>query len=422
MDAERAVLGSIIINPSAVDLLSIQTSDFFIERHRWIWRVIRKLKTGNVTPDFVSICDELDKSKRLDEVGGGAYLTSLVNNVPSSLNVENYAAIVQEKARRRKAIQLSQELVATAYDEKADLDEMTSRVVDELTSSMRTKHDIVHISEVMADVLDHVAERANNPSETFGIPTGFVDLDRMTGGVWGVWYLAGEPGVGKSILMLSALINAAKKGHGGAIFSLEMSALAQGIRALSAEAKIPTHALRSGMLNDDDWTILFSAAEEMAKLPIYICDEPELNTAQFRAHLTKAKAQFGVEIFALDYLYLMTDQGQADMVERTEMLSKRVIGISRQLGVPGITVNSVTKEGMTGKAPKSTSLRGSGQLIHDADIVIFISKHSVQDNQRTLTITKGRDVAETGKVDLIKMEAWPTFHDVSFQDDPGGIP
>ena len=421
-DAERGLIGGLLINPTAYSTLDLAASDFYLERHQWIWRAFGRITTEGSIPDFVTLCDELERRDKLEEAGGAAYLTSLVNQTPSSLHIEHYAGIVKEKARRRRAILTAQGIVAAAYSDTADMDEIIAIAVDDLTSSIRTKHELVPIGDIMEETLSYVQERANNPSDTYGVPTGFIDLDRMTGGVNGLWYLGGEPGIGKSILMLTAVVNAAKQGYGGAIFSIEMSNLSQGLRVLSAEAQISTRLLRTGQIGDDDWHALYNMAAEIADLPIYICDEPELNTTQFRAHLAKARVKYNIDLFALDYLYLMTDGEGINPTERTEILSKRVRAIQRSMGIAGITVNSVTKEGMDGKAAKSTSMRGSGQLIHDADVVLFITKHSVQENLRVIEITKGRDLAEQGRVDLLKTDSYPTFKDVTYQSSLEGMP
>lgn len=409
VEAEEAILGAVIIDPATFTQITLTPSDFYIERHQWIWEAMTQLHAKNQTPDFISLSDQLSTNGKLDSAGGPAFLTALINRVPTSLHADQYAGIIQDKSRRRKAIQAAGELTVAAFDEQSDLDTVSAKVTDQLTSTIHTNRELIHISEIISQVASDVEERAKNPSETYGVPTGFIDLDRMTGGVSGLWYLGGEPGIGKSILMLQIIINAAKRGKAGALFTLEMSNIAQMTRALSAEAKIPTSNLRTGKMNDNDWEPFYKACEEMADLPVYICDEPELTTTQLRAQLTRYKARINVEIFGLDYLYLMADQGSNDATERTELLSKRVKAIQRKLNINGITVNSVTKEGMNNASPKSTSLRGSGQLIHDADVVLFISKHDTFDSMRTLSVTKGRDLADSGSIHLIKTGSYPSF-------------
>ena len=421
-DAERGLIGGLLINPAAYSTIDLMAGDFYLERHQWIWRAFGMITADGSVPDFVTICDELERRDKLKEAGGAAYLTLLINQTPSSLHIEHYAGIIKEKARRRRAIFTAQGIVAAAYSDTADMDETIAIAVDDLTSSIHTKHELVPISEVMDETLSYVTDRANNPSDTYGVPTGFVDLDRMTGGVNGLWYLGGEPGIGKSILMMAAVVNAAKQGYGGAVFSIEMSKLAQGLRVLSAEAKIPTRLLRTGHVGDEDWQTLYKMAAETANLPLYICDEPELSTTQFRAHLAKARVKYKIDWFALDYLYLMTDGEGVNPTERTEILSKRVKAIQRSMGIAGITVNSVTKEGMGGKATKSTNLRRSGQLIHDADVVLFITKHDIDEKLRVIEITKGRDLAEQGKIELLKTDSYPTFKDVTYQSSLEEMP
>ena len=416
VDAEEAILGAVMIDPPIFIQLTLTPNDFYIERHQWIWEAMGQLHAKNQTPDFISLSDQLSANGKLKEAGGPAFLTTLINRVPTSLHADQYAQIIKDKSRRRQAINSARELTVAAFDEKANLDTVSAKITEQLTSTVHTSRELIHISEIVSQVASDVEERSKNPTETWGVPTGLIDLDKMTGGVAGLWYLGGEPGIGKSILMLQILINAAKRGKPGAIFSLEMSAIAQVIRAVSAEAKIATIGLRTGKIHDNDWESFYKACEEIADLPVYICDEPELNTTQLRAQLTRLKAKTNVQLFALDYLYLMTDEGSQDPTERTEILSKRVKAIQRKLDIAGITVNSVTKEGMNTTNPKSTSLRGSGQLIHDADVVLFITKHNTHDSMRTITITKGRDLADSGKIDLVKTASYPSFVDAQVRE------
>lgn len=415
VEAEEALLGSVLINPASFPTIDLRSKDFYIERHRWIWQAMAQVIAGNQIPDHVSLSEKLSGNGKLKEIGGPAFLASLVNRTPSSLHAEQYAEIVRDKSRRRKIIATAHELAVAAYDEKADLDKAAAQATDDLTATVRTSHEMLHISEAIPQLLDAVSEAAENPSETWGIPTGFVDLDRLTGGLLGLWYLAGPPGIGKSILMLQMMINAAKQGHAGAIFSLEMSALSQLMRAVSAEAEIATRSLKTGHIEADEWDAFYKACQSMADLPIYICDEPELSTTQLRAHLVRLKSKIDVEVFALDYLYLMTDDEKMEPTERTELLSKRVKAIQRKLDIPALTVNSVTKEGMKG-SPSITDLRGSGQLVHDPDVVIFMNKHDMAQDMRTLSLKKGRDLESLGRIDLVKMGSWPSFKDASERD------
>ena len=213
--------------------------------------------------------------------------------------------------------------------------------------------------------------------------------------------------------MLCIAINAALEGFGVAIFSLEMSILSQLRRAVSANAQIPTRILKTGNIEADQWDAFYKAIEDMTNLPIWICDDPMLTTSQFYAHLTRLKSRNKIDLFALDYLYLLGDDPTLEPTQRTEVLSSRIRRIQRATGTAGITVNSVTKEGM--KKSDITNMRGSGQLIHDADVVIFIEQHDTFKSVRTLRLKKGRELESLGVIELVKTDEYPSFKNMEIQ-------
>lgn len=409
VEAEEAILGSVLIDPRSFPTLDLDAGDFFIERHQWIWQAFVKINTLNQPVDYISLGDKLTEMGKLESVGGQASLFKLINRVPTSLHAEQYAEIIKDKSRRRKIILTARDLTIAAFDPQSDLDSETAQATDNLTKSITTQYDMVHIGDALPDLIDEVNERAANPNATPGIPTGFIDLDRLTLGVDGLWYVAGAPGVGKSILMLCIAVNAAKMGKGVAIFSIEMKTIAQLRRAISADAEIPTRILKTGQIDAEQWEAFYKATEEMADLPIWICDDPMLTTAQFHAHLTRLKSRNQVDLFALDYLYLLTDEPSLNPTQRTEVLSSRIKAIQRATDINGITVNSITKDGT--KNADMTNVRGSFQLIHDADVVVFIEPHENFESMRKLSLKKGRDLESLGRIDLVKTNEFPSFRD-----------
>lgn len=413
-EAEKALLGCVMINPSIFDQVAITAGEFYLARHQFIWTAFANLARRGVAIDFVTLTDELERDGHLKEIGGAAYVTSLLTEVPSTLHADHYAKIVRDRARRRAMIITASGLAAAAYNDTADLDTSAAQAIDALSSGS-TQGELLPISKAVSQVIDYVDERQQNPKKIWGIPTGFADLDRLTGGMTGLWYIGGAPGVGKSILMLQILIQAAKRGCGSALFSLEMSSAAQVIRAVSGESKVPTRSMHTGSMTPDELAQFYTACGLLASLPIYICDTPSLSTAQLRSYLAQAKMKYDIQLFGLDYLYLMSDGDTDKMVERTETISRRIKGIQRSLGLAGLTVNSVTKGGMNGADPESANLRGSGQLVHDADIVMFLTKEK-EATLHKLSITKARDLDSTGSVELVKLQGWPAFKDVAMHD------
>jgi replicative DNA helicase len=426
-DAENALLGALMINPGQLSELDLDPDDLYIQRHRWILEAMQSIHASGGEPDVVTLADELTARGHLAECGGMAAILRLIDYAPSSLSTQQYAEIVRNYAMRRRAIQIATGLAQAAHNMDADLESAAADAVDSLTRGIRPKTGAIHISRYMSDLYDEIVERSQHPSTTWGIPTGILDYDKATGGLQlgEVAYIAGEPGVGKSILSMQMGFSMGRAGSPGAIYSLEMGGRQVARRALSAQAQIETRRLKNGQIEDGDWPRLTNIVEQMSGYPIYLSDEANLTTTALRADLARLKARHGVQWFVLDYLYLMSDgDGKLQDTERTALLSRRIKSICQELNLAGITVNSVTKDGMdTGKASKK-SVRGSGEVVHAADVIGNLLPHqpeppaAPQKNMRTFVFTKGRELEGLGYFHLVKFDKWPAFGD--YTPEPNG--
>ena len=418
--AEAALLGALMIDPGLIVEQDLEADDFYIQRHSWIYEAMQALSRRGVLPDIVTLAEELETRAHLGEIGGMSYLFNLSTQTPSSLGSGQYAGIVRDYAQRRRAVQVANQLARAAHNLETPLDNAAGEVIEALTRGIRPKTGAQHISHYVDDLADVIEERAENPDAVWGIPTGILDYDKATGGLQPgeVAYIAGEPGVGKSILSMQMGFNMGRAGDPGAIYSLEMQGRQVVQRALSAAARIETRKLKTGQLDDRDWPLLTHAIEEMRGLPVYLCDEANLTTTALRADLARLKARHGIKWFVLDYLYLMADgDGRMEDTERTALLARRIKGLCQELGLAGITVNSVTKDGMdTSKASKK-SVRGSGEVVHAADVIGNLLPHQpesggqAEKNMRTFVFTKGRELEGLGYFHLVKMDRWPAFGD-----------
>ena len=420
-EAEKALLGAVMIEPGIAAGIDLVSDAFYVHRHRWVWEAIKSLEARGVAPDFVTVGDELERAGNLEEAGGHAWLTRMLNETPSFLNAAEYAAIIRDKHRRRKALESAHELARAAYDDGRDIEESLSSIAGKIAGGVSAGEGARHVSHWVNEVAAQVAERAANPLKTWGIPTGFKDFDRVTGGLHRsqVLYIAGEPGIGKSILAMQMAAHAAEAGYPFAIYSLEMRAERVAMRLLSARAQVDTRKMRTGEMTDDDFTAFERACREIDDLPLYISDKPGMTTAQVRADLARLVSQCGVVGNVLDYMFLLGDNGTDDPTARTEQLSARYVTICRELDQAGIGVNSVTKEFMDKGSSGKRGMRGSGQLIHDADTVVFLTKDpkalpgSPKYNIRTLAFEKGRDLEiEKAYIELIKRPGYPAFGDL----------
>ncbi|MGE5072212.1 MAG: replicative DNA helicase, partial [Anaerolineae bacterium] len=311
-EAEEAVVGAVLINPEVYyDVAQfLQADDFYIHRHRWIWEAFASLHEQRIPIDLLTIGEELDRKGQLAEIGGPAYLTTLVNQVPTSLNAESYGHIVESHSIRRKMITAANSIASLAYDEDTTVDNVMDEAEKAVfgVSERRLRHDIEPIRDVMSVVYDQVDERAKRSDEIFGVPTGFVDLDKMLGGLQAsdLLIIAGRPGQGKSGFLLSVARNAAltHKKH-VAIFSLEMSNEQVAERFISQETAIDSQTLRSGKLHENQWPLFAQAIEVLSDTHIFLDDTPAITPLQLRTKCRRLHLEHHLDLIILDYLQLM---------------------------------------------------------------------------------------------------------------------
>jgi replicative DNA helicase len=411
-EAEEALIGAAIIDPSTLLTLDITPADFYIQRNRWIWEALIGLAKRGMQADFVTLTDTLEASGKLGEIGGASYLADMVSGTITSMHAREYAGIVREKARRRKMLEAASDLAKAAYSKNGGLDEAAMRAVQTITGAINTRGAARPLAEYISYLYDDVTRRAANPSETYGLSTGLIDFDKLTGGLQPgeAIYIAGDPGVGKSILSIQMGLGMAQAGEPGVIYSLEMRGKQVTRRMVSSLGRIETRRLKTGKLEGNDWQIFTEACEVASSLPIWMSDEPYLTTGGLRADLARLKAAHGIRWFVLDYLLLMSDgMGEMKPTERSELLSSRTKLLCNEFDLAGVTVNSVTKEG---------DLRGSMQVQHDADIVAMLLEHQPdattgfkkEDNMRTLAFKKGRELEDARRyLHLVKHERYPAF-------------
>lgn len=413
LEAERALIGALLINPAAADTINIEPGEMYVDRHRRIFQAIKGLRARDIEPDVVTLADLFDRDGTLEVIGGVAYMTELIQATPWSTSIDSYAVVVRDYARRRSVMQVANSLAAAALNLDERIDERIGAAIDTLGKAGAGNRGARHISEFVTELRAEVAELMTNPRDVWGVPTGFTDIDRLIGGLQNseVFYLAGEPGVGKSKLMLQMCQNMAAAGFPGALFSLEMSGVAMTRRAVSAAGEVPTRLLKNGKLDGDNLERYERGAAEVENLPIYMSDDSNLTLTGLRAELARLKAAHGVCWFALDYLLLLNGFDNLDKdYERSAKLSVGVKRIARDLDMPALTVNSVTKDGMDGGTPSSRQLRGSGQVVHDADLIAFLVKNSQAPAFITLVFTKTRDVeGGTRSIELYQHDLYPKF-------------
>jgi replicative DNA helicase len=427
-EAEEAVVGAVFINPEVYyDVAQfLSADDFYIHRHKWIWEAFNSLHEGRVPIDLLTVSDELEKRNQLGEIGGPAYLTSLVNQVPSSLNAESYGRIVEGHSIRRKMIDAANKIASIAYNEKTSVDSVMDEAEKAVfnVSERRLKHDLQPIKSVLSEYYDRIDDLAKRPDEIHGVPTGFIDLDKMLTGLQpsDLLIIAGRPGQGKTGFLLSVAKNAGltHKKH-VAIFSLEMSNEQVVQRLIAQETGIDSQRLRTGKINESEWPLFTHSIEVFGDTHIYLDDTPAITPLQLRTKCRRLHLEFGLDLVIVDYLQLMGGDTRTDnRVQEVSYISRNLKVLARELNVPVLAAAQLSRavEQRSDKRPVLSDLRESGSLEQDADIVMFIyrpdqyEKDTVKQNVAEIIIAKHRN-GPVGSVELVFRGALAKFENAA---------
>ena len=371
----------------------LQWDDFYIHRHQWIWQAFTHLHEERIPIDLLTVGEELDRRGQLAEVGGPAFLTTLVNQVPTSLNAESYGHIVEGHSIRRKLISAANGIATTAYKE----DNSIETVLDEAekavfgVSERRMRHDLEPIKDVLSDYYDRIDELARRGDDIYGVPTGFIDLDKMLSGLQpsDLLIIAGRPGQGKTGFLLSVARNAAltHKKH-VAIFSMEMSNEQVAQRLVAQETGIDSQRLRTGKLEENEWPMFAHAIEVLSDTHIYMDDTPALTPLQLRTKCRRLHLEYTLDLVIIDYLQLMGGESRNDnRVQEVSYISRNLKVLARELNVPVLAAAQLSRavEQRADKRPQLSDLRESGSLEQDADIVMFIHRPNAPDKDMPRT-------------------------------------
>ena len=415
-EAEEAVLGAILINPEAYyDVAEfLQANDFYIHRHRWIWEIFVHLHESRTPIDVLTVTEELDQRGQLAEIGGPAFLTTLINNVPSSLHAEAYGRLVEQSAVRRNMLEAANKIARLAYEQDTNLDSVMDEAEKAVfgVSERRLTRDLQPIQETLSDYYDRISDLAARPDEIQGVPTGFIDLDKLLSGLQpsDLIIVAGRPGMGKTGLALSIAKNAAQthKKH-VAIFSLEMSNEQLVQRLISQETGIDSQRLRTGKLDEPEWPLFTHAIEVLSDTRIFLDDTPAITPLQLRTKCRRLHLEFRLDLIIVDYLQLMGGDRRIDnRVQEVSYISRNLKVLARELNVPVLAAAQLSRavEQRSDKRPVLSDLRESGSLEQDADIVMFIFRPEVyvedptKENLAEILVAKHRN-GPVGNVQLI---------------------
>jgi replicative DNA helicase len=412
-EAEEACIGAVLINADVyLDLAQfLKPNDFYIHRLRFIWESYIRLHERRIPVDILTVSEELNDMGHLEEVGGQAYLTALLNRVPTTLHAEAYGRIVQAASTRRKLLVAANQIAILAYDANMDIEKVSVDAVTTVTDAV----DIMLVGEnktsrqAFSEAYDRIDGLSKQPVDLLpGISTGMIDLDHKLGGGLkkGKFYLAaGRPGTGKTSLLLTILHHAAyDRRKKCALFSLEMPTEENVDRLLSMDAEIDGQIIQSGKLDDDLWPIFNHSVETGGDTNIFFDDTPSLSPLQLRTRCKRLHAQFGLDLVIIDYLGLMASDGlyPNNREQEVSYISRSLKSLARELNVPVLAAHQLNRavEQRASNEPILSDLRDSGSLEQDGDVVIFIYEDKEMANISHLKLAKHRG-GPTGYVDLV---------------------
>jgi replicative DNA helicase len=426
LEAEEAVLGSMMIDEDAANkAISILGSShyFYKDSHRKIFDAMLELMNNSNPIDTVSVSDELKKVKSLKSIGGIYYLTGLVDKVPTSARVETYAEIVKEKGMLRDLITTSHEISKKALDAGDSVGSILDQAEQSIFNLTEQKDSKIyqHIEPILSSTVKRIEEIAANPGSTIGVPSGIIDLDKLTAGFQkgDLIIIAGRPSMGKTALALTVARNAAIESKSPtAIFSLEMSSDQLGQRLLTSEARVDNSHVRRGSLPSGKWKNINIASGKLAQAPLYIDDTPALSILDLRSRARRLKRERNIELIIVDYLQLM--QGPKNSENRQNEISQitqSLKALAKELNIPVIALSQLSRavEQRTKKEPMLSDLRESGAIEQDADVVIFLYRPSVYDKENQdlkglayLIVAKQRN-GPTGRVTATFIDTYARF-------------
>jgi len=433
IEAEKATLGSILLNREAIVAVApwLLAEYFYMDRHAQIYEAMLACYNARIPPDTRTVSEELRRRDRLDSCGGVPYLSDLVDTVPTSYHVEYYARIVERTALLRQLINAGGKIAALGYNEREELENTLDQAEQTLfeVSQRRSNQDFIHIGQVIDSYYEQINYLQEHRGEVVGVPSGFRDLDELTGGLQqsDLIILAARPSVGKTSFALSLGYNVATRHQRNVgIFSLEMSRDQLVQRLLAMDTRIDSHRLRTGHLNESDLQNVMESMGRLAAVPIYIEDTPGLSIMEVRSKARRLQSQSGVDLIIIDYLQLMAGKRSDNRVQEVSEISRGLKALARELNVPVMALSQLSRavEGRTSHIPMLSDLRESGSIEQDADIVMFIYREELYDKETDkkgiaeLHIAKHRN----GPIGVVPMRfdaATTRFDDLTYRTPEG---
>lgn len=434
MEAEQSVLGGLMLDNQAWELIAdqINEKDFYRHDHALIFRAIASLSGDDKPYDVVTISDWLDQRKELDNIGGLAYLGILANDTPTAVNIKAYAEIVREYSVLRNLIQVGHQIASTAYNadgrtSKELLDEAERLVFHIAEQGAGNSQGFEDIKSLLTKAVEKVEELFKSDEPLTGISSGFTKFDEMTSGLQNsdLIIVAGRPSMGKTSFAMNLAENAAVSGEKSvAVFSMEMPGDQLAMRMMSSLGRIDQHNLRTGKLQDHDWPRLTSSVAMLSKARLFIDDTAALSPTELRARTRRLKREHGLDLVIIDYLQLMQVTGTTEN-RTTEIseISRSLKALAKELQVPIIALSQLNRsvEQRPDKRPVMSDLRESGGIEQDADVILFIYRDEVynpdsQDKGTAEILIRKQRNGPIGKVRLAFLGQFTRFENLTYDD------
>lgn len=434
-EAEMATLGALLLNFS-VDLLDevqqfVRPDDFFKGAHQHIFRAITALHEKGEGIDILTLTGELTSSGNLAKSGGATYVASLTSRVPTTANVSYYAKIVQETSIRRSLLNTARQIISEAHNDSLEtrlIIEDAEKAIFDLNDN-QSRGELKPAREVIQKTIETIENRYRTKEGFTGVPSGFDALDNLTSGFQNseMIILGARPSIGKTALALSMATNIAVKNKiPCGFFTLEMSEVSLMMRVVSAESKINSNNLRTGLLRPTDFNKLTEAAGRIYESPLILQDTPNIPLLDLRSLARKMVTKHGVKIIFVDYIGLISPEDSAQpRHEQISQISRSLKALARELDIPIVALSQVGRQS-EGKAPSLADLRESGALEQDADVVLFLHRERIVDRDedahenssvvRTELIVAKQRNGPTDTVNVAFIPNFTRFENLSYED------
>lgn len=425
IEAEQAVIGSMLTDKDAVSssIEFLKSEDFYREDNKIIFEAMMNLYNRAEPIDLITVKAELESMGKFEQVGGFEYITELPEKVPTTANALKYIKIVEEKSTLRNLIKTANEIIELGYDPTEDVEDIMEGAEKKIFNIIQNKNQkgYTPIKDILVDSFTQLEELYNRKRHITGVPTGFSDLDYRTSGLHGseLILIAARPAMGKSAFALNIATNAALRGNTPvAIFSLEMSKEQMVNRILCSEAMVDSNKVRTGKLEDEDWSKLAEAIGPLSETGIYVDDTPGISITEIRAKCRKLKLEKNIGMVVIDYLQLVQGSNKRNGSREQEIseISRSLKILAKEINVPVIALSQLSRavEQRPDHRPMLSDLRESGAIEQDADIVMFLyrddyyNEDSEKKNIAEVIIAKHRG-GSTGTVDLGWLGSYTKF-------------